>query len=612
MDHKDIDQKLFRNLTFTRESVNAEARTVSLAFSSEVPYERYFGMEILDHSPNSIRLGRLNDGGPLLLNHDTDEQVGVVESVEIGSDRVGRAVVRFGKGECADEIFQDVVDGIRRKVSVGYMVHKMILEGKSGEVDSYRVTDWEPFEISIVSVPADNTVGVGRSAEIEKPTIEKKEIEMDPKTEDKTIEKVDVRAIESSARDAERKRVADMLELGKVHEKFGAQEMARQFIAEGKSVADLQSAILERAGAYKPMPSSEIGMTEKEVRSFSVVRLLHAAANPHDAAAQKAAGSEIEASNAARQLAGKEHKGNFTIPSDVLTRDLVVGTPTAGGNLVQTDLLSGSFIDLLRNRLALTQVGATILSGLVGNVAIPKQTGAATAYWVGENAAATESQQTVGQVTMSPKTVGAFTDYGRRLLLQSSTDVENFVRNDLALQLALAIDLAGIHGTGASNQPTGLLATAGIGSVAGGTNGANVTWQNLVDLESAVAIANADVGNMGYLTNAKQRGRMKSILKTSPSTSFLWDGGETPVNGYKCGISNQVSSTLTKGTSNGVCSAIVFGNFADLMIGLWGGLDINVDTSTGSAAGTVRVVALQDVDVGVRNAVSFAAMLDAL
>jgi HK97 family phage major capsid protein len=300
------------------------------------------------------------------------------------------------------------------------------------------------------------------------------------------------------------------------------------------------------------------------------------------------------------------------VPYDVQKRDLVVGTPTAGGNLVATDLLSGSFIDALRNAMVIQGMGARMLTGLQGNITIPKQTGAATAFWVAENSAPTESQQTLGQVTMTPKTVGAFTDIGRRLLLQSSIDVEQMVSTDLATVLGLAIQQAAINGSGASNQPSGLL-TLITPSVIGGTNGAAPTWQNMIDLETNVAVGNADIGSLGYLTNVKVRGKLKSTQKFSGTNGMpVWDAGDTPINGYQAGITNAVPSNLTKGTSSGVCSAVIFGNFADLMIGMWGGLDLMVDPYTGSTAGTVRVVALQDVDVAVRNVESFATMVDAL
>jgi HK97 family phage major capsid protein len=377
-------------------------------------------------------------------------------------------------------------------------------------------------------------------------------------------------------------------------------------------------------------PGKELGLSEKDVRNFSIVRLINARANPTDRAAQEAAAFELECSAEAQKINGRDggQVRGVTVPAEVLRaplfganrsaygamgiaekRDLVAGTTTAGGHTIQTEVLGASFIEILRNQLSVMAAGATMLTGLVGNVAIPRQTGAATGYWVAENGAPTESQQAFDQVAMNPKTVGAFTDVSRRLLLQSSIDVEAFVRMDLAKIIALAIDLGALNGTGASNQPTGVLQTAGIGSVAIGTNGGALTWDAVVDLESAVGTANADAATASYITNAKLRGRMKKTAELANTTATaIWKNNE--VNGYNAICSNQVPGNLTKGSGTNL-SALLFGNFADLLIGMWGGLDLLVDPYTGGAAGTVRTIALQDVDVACRRVASFAACLDA-
>lgn len=359
---------------------------------------------------------------------------------------------------------------------------------------------------------------------------------------------------------------------------------------------------------------SKIGMGEKDLRQYSLLRAIRAAAN-HD---WRGAELEFEASEATAKLLGKQPQG-FYVPQDWMEyrnleqRDLVKGTLGSGGYLVATELLAQSFIEMLRNRMVVQRAGATVLGGLVGDIAIPKQTGGATAYWVAEANAPTGSQQTVGQVPLSPKTVGAYTDISRKLLLQSSIDVEAFVRRDLATTLALAIDKAALHGTGSNNQPTGIASTSGIGSVVGGTNGAAPTWEHIVKLETEVAIDNADVGALAYMTNAKVRGKLKATPRTPTYGDIMvWEGNNTPLNGYPAYVTNQVRSDLDKGTSTGVCSAIVFGNWNDLLIGMWGGLDILVDPYTGGTSGTWRVVAFQDVDIAVRYPESFAAMLDAL
>lgn len=351
-----------------------------------------------------------------------------------------------------------------------------------------------------------------------------------------------------------------------------------------------------------------LGMDAREVKQYSILRAVNALVSGD----WKGAEFEREASNAVAAKLGRSAQG-FFLPLDIQQRDLLVGTATAGGHTVATDLMASSFIEMKRNRMAVRAAGATVMGGLVGNVAIPRQTGGATFYWVAENGAPTESQQAVDQVTLAPKTGGAYTDISRKLLLQSSIDVENFVTRDLAACCALGIDLAALHGTGANNQPTGLAATSGIGSVAGGTNGAAPTLAHLIALETAVAVANADIGNLSYMTNAKVRGKLKSTaINATYGDRMVWADGAAPLNGYGCQVSNQVSSTLTKGTLSGAASAIFFGNWADLLIGEWGTTDIMVDPYTGSTAGTVRVVALQDVDIAVRDAASFAAMLDVI
>lgn len=602
---------IYRSAEISREAVDTEARTVEFSFSSEAPVERFFGHEILDHTPSSVRLGRLQNGGPVLVDHDPADHIGVIESVSIDSDRVGRVRARIGRGARASEIFDDITDGIRRSISVGYRVHEMQLEKRGDGADVYRVTDWEPLEVSLVAVPADATVGVGRAdTEENEITITNEDTPMTTETVVKAADPapvIDVREIERNARDTELDRVRAIRKMG---EGFHVREMAEKAIADCMPAEAFRSKLIDHLEATRSVPTADIGMSEREVKQFSFTRAINALSNPTDQRAQKAAAFEFEASRAACEKAGRETRG-ILVPADVLKRDLSVGSTTAGGHTVQTDLLAQSFIDLLRNRSYMMQMG-TVLGGLNGNVAIPRQTGGATAYWVAEAGAPTESQQAFDQVTLTPKTVGAYTDFSRKLMIQSSIDIEAFVRRDLATVLAIELDRAALHGSGSSNQPTGIAATAGIGSVAGGTNGLAPTWAHIVGLETEVAVDNADIGSLAYVTNAKVRGKLKGTEKASSTAQFVWSDSGTPLNGYNAVVTNQVSSALTKGSSSGVCSAIFFGNWMDLVIGMWGGLDLLVDPYTASTTGTVRVVAMQDADIAVRHPESFAAMLDAL
>ncbi|MBT9134592.1 MAG: hypothetical protein DDT38_01331 [Firmicutes bacterium] len=359
----------------------------------------------------------------------------------------------------------------------------------------------------------------------------------------------------------------------------------------------------------EPADPTKLGMSDKELRGYSLIRAIRAAATGD----WSQAGLEREASAEVAKQLNRSPQG-FFVPTDALIeqRDLTKGVFAQGGALVETDLRAASFIDMLRNRMVVRRAGATVLSGLVGDVTIPRQTSGATAFWVAESGSPAETRQGTDQVALNPKTVGAFTDISRRLLLQSSIDVENFVRSDLATVIALAIDLAALHGTGVANQPRGIASTPGIGVVVGGANGAVPSWAHVVALETAAAIANADVGALSYITNARVRGRMKQTQKLAATDSvMLWETNASPLNGYPVHVTNQVASDLTRGTGTGL-SAIFFGNWSDLMIGHWGTLDILVDPYTGGTAGTVRVIALQDVDVAVRMPASFSVMLDAI
>jgi HK97 family phage major capsid protein/HK97 family phage prohead protease len=578
-------------------TIDAESRTMEFPFSSELPVERWFGDEVLSHNAGAADLKRLNDGAPLLFNHNMDEIVGVVERAWIDKDKRGYAKVRFAKTARADEVMGLVNDGILRNVSFGYRIMDMVESKKSGQ-STYTATSWEAYEVSVVTIPADPTVGIGRAEANEKRAVnltrEDPPAQPAETTNEDTMSEqtVDIQTIATQAAEAERSRIASISALG---ERFKQQDLARTLIDSGKSLDEARAAILESISVeQKPVTGTEtdIGLTQKEVREYSFLRAMNALANPGDRAAWEAAAFEREVSEAGAKAAGKSSRGIF-VPSEILRnkRDLTAGTNNAGGFTVATDLLAASFIEMLRNRAVVMRSGATMLSGLVGNVAIPKQSAAATAYWVAENSAPTESQQTLAQVTMNPKTVGAWTDISRRLLNQSSIDVEAMVRRDLSSVIALAIDAAALYGSGSSNQPTGIKNQTGVNTKDFAAT--NPTFAELVAMETEVATDNADIGTMVYLFNPAQRGALKTTEKATNTAQFVWEPGNT-VNGYRTETSNQVTA-----------GDVFFGNFADLLIGMWAGLDLMVDPYSGSTAGTVRVVALQDIDIAVRNAVSF-------
>ena len=337
-------------------------------------------------------------------------------------------------------------------------------------------------------------------------------------------------------------------------------------------------------GKSEMLDASE-GMPVEDIKNYSFIRAINAAVNKD----WRHAGLEREASIAAADKLGKQPEG-FYVPHDVLFyRDVQVGDPTKGGYMVDTDQLAP--IDILFNRMVVRAAGAQVLSGLVGNVEIPTLNTSTAAYWVGEGGSPTEGAPATGQKALSPKTVGAYIDLTRRFRLQTSPAMENLFRNDMMRAIALKIDLAALYGAGSANEPRGVINITGIG--APGTGAA--THAMVVALETAVAADNADMGRLAYITDATVRGALKAADLGTGTGNFVWPIGAQELNGYPVYVTNQVTD-----------GDMFFGNWGDLLIGLWSGLDVLVDTSTLSSSGGVRVVMFQDVDIAVRHAESFA------
>lgn len=625
-----------------RAKIDVENRRITYSFSSETPVDRWWGTEILDHDAKSVDLSRFKSGAmaPLLVDHDwrVERQVGVVEEAVIDEQRKkGYATSRFSKKAFAEEVWQDVQDGIVGNVSVGYELTDIVLEEeKKGAAPVYRVK-WTPYENSLVTVPADVKVGVGRAMG-EAPTApasQRKEGIMPP---DEPVDTgaaavappathptpPDSTAFLEDLRKKDAERTQAIRAIGDQWKEYEGTKLADEFVKSGRTVEEFRTAILdklEKSGVIRKAESPDIGLSGNDTKRFSLWNAIRAIAIPENREFAEAAAFEREVCRAYMDRNHVASRGEgMVIPGEILRRaipmsgkranDLTAGTDNQGKYTVQTDVLGASFVDVLRANAPTMRMG-TVLSGLTGNIAIPKKTSGVTAYWVAENVAPTDSTIVFGQIAPTPKHVGTYVDISRLLFLQSSLDIENLVVQDIADTLAQAIDTVAIHG-GGSGEPSGLMTLpSGIGNVdmGNGTDGGLPTYAKILAFEATVGTANGiKPGRMTWLMNYKTVGILKSIMRVATYGDVpLWNDmvPQAPVNGYPVEVSGNVKSTLTKGASSGVCSALLFGNFEDLMFFLWDGLDVLRDPYTASAAGTVRIRALQTLDVAVRQAASF-------
>lgn len=627
--------------------------TLTFSFSSEAPVDRWFGREILLHEPGAMDLSRMNDGAPWLWNHNRDVILGVTEKAWLGDDRRLYSTVRWSpnttmRGSEEYKRRRDIEAGITRNVSFAYEIKDI-----DERADGFYVTNWPVLEVSSVSVPADQSVGLGRA--MDEPAAEP---EPEPKTAELTLEidteniraavtevvgealhslkteqtaeraetpdetpmtiEVNVAEVQSEARRAERDRVATIRGMC---DQFQLSDLAEKLINDDASIDAARVVVMNQLGMRKVQfegkvhdaGAADLGLSKREVKRYSFLRVAAYLADPNPRTAESAA-FELDVARAAQAKHSRSASG-VLIPWEVLNANRAAETPGQsvgvfgdGGALVGSNRLDAQFIDLIRNRSAFLNSGLTMLSGLEGNVEIPKKLGSSTYYFVGENVEVTNSKLGFGLVNMIPRTIGVRVPISRRMMTQASPDVENLVRLDMAESVALGMDSTIGYGTGSNGQPLGIINTTGIGSVTldggadkafpailgGGTHDCGV-WGNYVDLETALAANNLDAGSMRYVMNSVVKGALKQTLRASAAGSdyIMTDAGE--VNGYPVVVSNQMQT-----------NDVLFGNYSDCVVGMWSGLDVVIDPYTQSASGQVILTVHQDFDVAVRRPQSFA------
>lgn len=308
--------------------------------------------------------------------------------------------------------------------------------------------------------------------------------------------------------------------------------------------------------------------------------------------------------------------GNVHVPSFIISqaqnewdgaerRDITANTPATGGYTIQTNL--GKLIEFLYPRLAVLQMGATYFGNQQGHLSFPRNSSAATATWATtENIGATETTPGFELLSLTPKRLTAFTDVSKQNVVQSNLPMENFVRRQLNMAVMQALDIAGINGAGASGIPEGIMNTLGINDIDLGTDGGLLDWARIVEFETKCALENADMGALGYLTTPGVAGYLKNEKRDVAGNGFIWEGPNSNaiVNGYRGIASNNVPKNLTKGSGTNL-HAMIFGNWADLIIAQWGGIDLMVNPYTKGKEAMIEMIIHSWYDLGVAHNKSF-------
>lgn len=605
-------------------------QSVRMTVSSETPvliYTEYNGQwqrvyEILDHSEGSIDMSRCADGLVILDTHGGD-QIGLMD-VAVADRKMG-GTVEFCTGARAQEIRQDAERKLRRNTSVGYRVDASSyrLEGEKDGIPVVRAMSWMPYEASFVPVPADPGVGVGRAAD-----------ETQTEQPDKPAQKRSISMSEKTERKLTGENVVEIYRLARA---FGMEPgAADEHVKSDKSVEEFREMTLKKAEAdrveaerklaegKKPDrparremgdPAAEVFTPKEQAaigKRFSMMNVFrHLDAIRTGAKATVDIGYEREVSDELAKRSGKPAQG-FYIPHSAavsMRADPLLKTGN-GSNFVATTLLVGQLIDALRTKMVLQAAGATTLSGLVGDIAIPKG-GTITGGWVdGENGNGTEGKPTLAQVTGTPKTASGWCDISRRFLIQSSIDAEMFVQNELTNTLARLIEVAAFAGTNANGQPKGLISQTGVNTPTVTAN-APTRAQMLGAVEN-IMTDNADFDGQSWI----MRPTGWSLLANTPngSVTILNKAGDENVGGGPLpGFLLDTDRKSMLGfpyhvTMNVPNHSLFFGAWSQLVIGLWSGIDLTVDPYTNSTSGAVRLVALQDADVMCRHGQAFSYM----
>lgn len=594
-----------------------DARTVALSFSSEAPVLREWpgiglAYEVLGHGEGECDLSRVTAGVvPLLLDHrsEVSAKVGTVARAWIEGGR-GKALVTFAATPEGEAMLARVTAGEVSATSAGYKPTSFEVVDTAPDGLPIARARWQLLEISLVATPADPSVGIGRSLT----PAPLKGLTMTTPNAAPVDPAPALAPTAAAITRAERHRVTEIAAVGQAFEI--PNDMVAEAVENGTPLEAFKRSVMDYISERQSPP----------IRSRLAPGALHAAPVYHRGGEREysllravtaeysgnwaSAGFEREVAQETARAVGKSATG-FYVPPAVLGR-AVITTATAP-SLIGTDHMATAFIDALRPEVQVMSLGATVLPGLVENVAIPRMVSGTGAEWIAEGSDSTESSPVFDSVPLTLKQLSARSQLSRKQMKQSLPGLDMLLKNDLRRSIGIELDRAAISGAGTAITPRGILNTAGIGSVAIGANGGAPHFPFLTRLMAEVEAENVAGTAYGWLTNHYVKGSLLSTQTADGAQQMILQriGADWTIAGYKAAFSNLVPATGTKGTGTDL-STLIFGNWSDLLIGQWGGIDIVVDNMTGADTGNVRIVAHSEWDIAVRHPQSFAAITDAV
>ncbi|HGT5566991.1 TPA: phage major capsid protein [Escherichia coli] len=616
-----------------------------IAFSSEQPYQRQFWDEqnqemvvldeILVHTPEAVDLSRLNNNAPLLFNHNFDNHIGVVCNARIDADNVGRALVKFSKhGTLANDIRNKVIEGTMEKISVGYDIKEYHIDYAKGQL---IVTKWAPYELSFVTVPADDTVGLNRSLntitvnleakrDMTKEQIEEiKEEQESAQVEETPVEEIKESEVEETQeRQVEENKEDENLEDGKdaehpesvdddsstvreteevkeereaapveeekaeeVAERSEEDELEIREIARELNIDDEE---LKRALAVKDMTPEAFRTkalnnitnaqrnNEQQIKdskmekTFDLNNVIRSLVDGEALGANEAEYSAM-AATATMQRGRAARGGSVFVPAAAMRAAAAGNTKADLTAITDEKLLTESYIEMLLPQSVLGRLGVTVLSGLNSPVAVPKLTASSVDAFgfVDENGAAPESKAQFANVKMAPKTFAGGNPISRQSL-KTVPNIATLITDHINKAVRIKLEQLILSDKDNTRGPKGLVKQL----VDGGrvTKKAAFSYKDFLKEIAALTDAGVPAQAIKFAMSGATAAELESTLKDNGVSGYIIENGKLA--GYDV-------------VTSGVIPAdhIVLGDFSGIMIGEWGGLELDMDTTTYRSAAAI-------------------------